>query len=197
MIQTGNDNINTKIYWDHIYTTPAKNLLYWTDSRRYSKAVEYVKDGDKFIDLGCGVGIPGRMVEHSKKNCEVWGVDISEEIIENNKENNPGTTYHQGYVGNIDFLPKNYFDVVFCGEVIEHLDDPTAAFKDAYRILKKGGKFVVTTPEEDHITSPEHYWYFTRDDVKKFFKDVGFKKLEFVDLGDLEYLLVIFGIGIK
>jgi ubiquinone/menaquinone biosynthesis C-methylase UbiE len=197
MIKTGNENINTKVYWDHVYTTPAKELSYWADNRRFPKAIEYVKDGDRFIDLGCGVAVPGRAIQKLKKGCEIWGVDIAEEVIEANKRNDPKSTYYQGYIGSLDFLPENYFDVVFCGEVIEHLEDPAVAFQDAYRILKKGGKFIVTTPESDHITSPEHYWYFTHEDVEKLYKETGFKHIEFVDLDDLEYLLVIFGIGIK
>lgn len=194
---TGKLQINTKVYWNYIYTTPAKEKEYWTDTARFPTAVSYVKDGDKFIDLGCGVGIPGRMIKEQKKGCEIWGVDISSEVIENNKKADPDIKYSQGYIGRLEHLPKNYFDVCFSGETIEHLDFPQDLFKDAHRILKPGGRLIITTPIEDHIDSPEHVWMFTRNDIRKLFTDAGFKNVEFIDLPDTEYLIVFFATGIK
>ncbi|HEX2907546.1 MAG TPA: methyltransferase domain-containing protein [Phototrophicaceae bacterium] len=43
-------------------------------------------------------------------------------------------------------LPDNSVDVVICSEVIEHLDDPHALLKEAYRILKPGGYLTLSTP---------------------------------------------------
>jgi len=197
MIRTGNDQINTRTYWNYIYTTPAKELSYWTPARRFDEVVEYVKDGDKFIDLGCGVGIPGRTIKKERRGCEVWGVDISDEIIELNTKNDPFSHYYEGHIGALDFLPKKYFDVVFAGEVVEHMQRPEDLFTDAYRILKKGGRLIVTTPQNDRVTSPEHVWYFTEDDVKKFYHDAGFKNMKFVKLDDLDHLMVIFGVATK
>jgi len=39
----------------------------------------------------------------------------------------------------------NYFDAVFCGHLIEHLYDPDHMLDEVYRILRRGGLFVVTT----------------------------------------------------
>ncbi len=198
MRPTGNEQLNTRIYWDHVYTTPAKYKDYWRKTYRFYALLEFVKDGDKVIDLGCGVGLPCYLVRDKKKNCETWGVDISDEIIRMNKQTDPQTKWFQGYIGGLDFLPENYFDVVFCGEVIEHLDDPSFLFKDAYRILKKGGKLIITTPIESHVISHEHVWLFEKIDIIKLFHDSGFKrKVYLVDLPDMEHALVYFAIGTK
>ena len=98
--------------------------------------MKHLKKGDKLLDLGCGVGLAGRYAM-DQKGCEAWGVDISDEIIEANKKDCPEGKWFQGYIGDTKFLPKNYFDVVFCGETIEHLDDPKVLFKEAYKYLKK------------------------------------------------------------
>jgi ubiquinone/menaquinone biosynthesis C-methylase UbiE len=143
------------------------------------------------------VSIPGRLIRKEKQGCEIWGTDISNEIIEKNKKDKDGTKYFQGTIGYQDFLPSDYFDVVFSGEVIEHMDDPNLLFKEAYRILKKGGKLLITTPLVTSVDSPEHVWYFTKDDVKKLYLDNGFKNVTFKDLPDMEYLMVIFSIGVK
>lgn len=197
MKATGNPQINTRVYWNYIYTTPAKRKEYWVHTNRFPLAVSFVKDNDRFIDLGCGVGLPGRMVKEKHKGCEVWGVDISSEIIEQNKIDDPGTKYFQGYIGALDFLPLEYFDVVFAGEVIEHLDNPMDLFRDAYKILRKGGKLIITTPIKDGVDSPEHVWYFEKDDIEKFYRDAGFNQPEFKGLPNLEYKVVFFAIGEK
>lgn len=159
--------------------------------------VTEVKDGDKFIDIGCGVGIPGRLIKENHKGCELWGVDISDEIIEKNKRENTDIKYFQGYAGYNDFLPSNYFDVVFSGELMEHLDDPNVLFIEAHRILKPGGKLVISTPHENAVTSPEHVWEFTEEDVEKFFTDNKFKNIEYRKLPNMEHLVIIFAVGIK
>jgi len=197
MRATNNEQINTKVYWNYIYTTPAKYKDYWGRTHRFFTLMDYIKDGDKFIDLGCGVGVPGQMVNEKKKGCEIWGVDISDEVIKNSKKDAPYGKWFQGYVGGLDFLPKDYFDVCFSGEVIEHLDEPKDLFRDAFRILKKDGKLVITTPNEDLIHSQEHVWLFTKEDVENLFTSAGFKKVEFVSLPDIEYKMVIFAVGTK
>jgi ubiquinone/menaquinone biosynthesis C-methylase UbiE len=197
MKATNNEQINTKLYWNYIYNTPAKFKEYWQRNHRFFTLMDYIKDGDKFIDLGCGVGCPAQIVNEQKKGCEIWGVDISSDVIKANKKDAPYAKWHQGYIGGLDFLPNNYFDVCFAGELIEHLDNPMDAFMDAHRILKKGGKFVITTPHEDKILSSEHVWFFDQADIKALFKDTGFKKIEFVKLPDTEHILVIFAVGTK
>lgn len=197
MQQTGNLQTNTKTYWNYIYTTPARAKEYWGRTMRFFYAVNHVKEGDKFIDLGCGVGIPGRMIKEKKKNCEIWGVDISDEVIKSNKKDDPDIKYFQGYIGSLGFLPINHFDIVFCGETIEHLDTPSDLFGEAYSILKIGGKLIITTPIKDHIHSPEHIWEFNKEDIENLYKDAGFRKVEFEKLSDLEYTMVFFAVGIK
>ena len=193
----GNEQINSKIYWNYIYTTPARAKEYWERTYRFFTLLEFVKDGERFIDLGCGVGVPAQLIREKRKDCEIWGVDISDEVINNNKKSDPKSKWFQGYVGGLDFLPLNYFDIVFAGEVIEHLDTPSFLFSDAYKILKEGGKLIITTPIENHISSPEHIWEFTKEDIIKFYKDAGFKNVQFRDLPDLEHLVVFFAIGEK
>lgn len=195
MKKTGNPQINTKVYWNHIYTSEAKTQDYWADTHRFSQALKHVKDGDKFIDMGCGVGVLGRRVKEKRKGCEVWGVDISDLIIEANIKDDPDIWYFQGEVGYCDFLPDNYFDVIFAGEIIEHMNEPAEAFQEARRILKKNGKLIVTTPIDNHVDSPEHVWYFNQDDVEDLFMSNGFKKVKFEKLGDMEHLVVFFAVG--
>ena len=197
MKRTGEPQRNTRIYWNYIYNTIGKDDEYWRKTSRFWFALEFVKDKDKFLDIGCGVGVLCDLVKKERKGCEIWGTDISDDAIKNNKKEKKGINFLHGYAGYQDKLPDNYFDVVFAGEIIEHMDDPSLLFKEAHRILKKKGKLIITTPIEDHVTSQEHVWYFDKDDMEKLYFDAGFKKIKFVKMPDMEHLLVFFVVGIK
>lgn len=209
MKATGNNNINTEDYWNTVYGTLEKRKGYasqGTDSNcvlegkrtlRFDRALQEVKANDKFIDIGCGVGVMTNLVKSTYPDCEVWGTDISKKVIEDNISENPSIKYLHGVVGEQNFLPKKYFDVVFSGEVLEHLDNPVALLKEAYSILKDDGKCIITTPLQDSIQSPEHTWFFTQQDVEDLFLRAKFKKIQFVYLSNQEHLMVIFAIGEK
>lgn len=203
MKPTGNPNLNSRTYWNTIYSDDQKRQAYvenetiGNESMRFHVALEEVKDGDTFLDIGCGVGYLTNMVFIHRPKSEVWGVDISDTVIRDNSIKNPKITYKQGYVGDLKDIPANYFDFVFSGEVLEHIDEPKNLFKDAYNALKPGGKFLITTPNDNHIESDEHVWYFTHEDVENLFIECGFKHVRFIYLPHLEHMLVIMAIGIK
>lgn len=202
-------NLNTKGYWDEVYKTPEKRRGYaaqGTDSTcsdvgkqtyRFSRTLEEIKEGDRFLDIGCGVGVLTSLVKNTYPSCEVWGTDISQQAIEDNIREHPGIHYFAQLVGSQDKLNDEYFDVVFSGEVLEHLDNPADLIKDGYRVLKTGGKLIITTPLNDTITSPEHTWFFNQQDVEELFLNNGFNDITFVYLPEQEHLMVIYAIGVK
>lgn len=212
MNKTGNPNINTKEYWNMIYSDPVKKSNYMAQdtsetiseanykikpTMRFETALGQVNDGDKVLDIGCGVGKFCELVYSRKENVEVWGCDISDIAMYDNTVRFPQINYRHAIVGNLEGIPDDYFDVVFTGELLEHLDDPNDLIKDAHKKLKQGGKLILTTPLEDRINSPEHTYMFTHDDVKELFVKNGFTKTRFVYLPNNEHLLVIFCIGYK
>lgn len=197
MKATNNPQINVRTYWDGIYSDPSKRDQYWDRSWRFYKTLEFVKDGDKFLDIGCGIATCVNAVKEKYPNCEVWGTDIAKDTMKVNAEMYPNIKFIGNEVGYLKDVPDNYFDFVFAGEILEHLDDPNLLIKDAFSKLKTGGTFVCTTPLDDHVRSPEHTWYFSKEDVTKLFKDNGFETPEFVDLPNMESAYVIYAKGIK
>lgn len=199
-------NINTSTYWNSVYGNEEKREGYaatgtdratdgFQKTNRFTKALEYIKPKDRFLDIGCGVGVMTKLAKDTYPDCEVWGVDISDRAMKDNKAERPDINYQAHEIGNKLNLPK--FDVIFCGETIEHLDDPKILFHEAYDLLTDKGKLIITTPREDRINSPEHTWFFQQSDVEQLFIGSGFKEVKFEYLPDREHIFIIYAIGQK
>lgn len=196
MKKTGNPNINTKTYWNTRYIDREAYALE-TGTQRFLKAMEHIKEGDRVLDIGCGIGTFTNLVKEAMPDCEVWGVDISSKAIEQNIKEHTGITYRQHTIGQKPPFPKNYFDFIFSGEVLEHIDHPEDLFNEAHKALKPGGIFMISTPNGDSIKTDEHVWEFNQDDIEDMYYSTGFNNIDFIYLPNLEHLLVIMAMGIK
>jgi ubiquinone/menaquinone biosynthesis C-methylase UbiE len=96
----------------------------------------------KILDVGCG---DGGFVVRFKKFCEVWGLDISRIAVK--KALNAGVN---AYVVDVSSqrlpFPDRFFDIVYMGDVIEHLVNPDFAVEEVARIIKTDGYMVLSTP---------------------------------------------------
>jgi len=200
-------NLNSAEYWNTVYAGTENREAYRQNEKgvstedtthRFLQTLSLIKDGDRVLDIGCGIGSLTSRIKERYPNAEVWGVDISDQAIEENKNEHPGITYLVGNVeeGLVD-TGVEYYDVVFSGETLEHLDTPARLFQAAFRALKPGGTLIVTTPREDHITTPEHTWFYSKDDIRTLFTENGFSAPRFVDLPDNEGYYVFFAVGEK
>jgi len=72
-------------------------------------------------------------------------------------------------------FPKDYFDYVFCCNVIDHTPNPDKMISEIKRVLKKGCKLYFQVNFDDYL-SPCHYDLWDEDMVKKYLK--GFKLLD-------------------
>ena len=56
-------------------------------------------------------------------------------------------------------MPDNSLDAILCTEVIEHVVDPMAVLNEFHRLLKPGGKLLLTAPFLSHLhMEPYHYY---------------------------------------
>jgi SAM-dependent methyltransferase len=72
-------------------------------------------------------------------------------------------------------LPDDYADVIVCSEVFEHIPDPLAGLREITRLLKPGGRLIVTAPlASGHHQQPCHFYGgYTRFWYEKFFPEHG------------------------
>ena len=119
--------------------------------QRSSKTLE----GFKILDIGCG---PGRHTcsAYQLKNVTAVGVDLNfNELVEakNRLEFHDRLGEHGGgcwglSVADITCLPfeDNFFDLVICSEVMEHIPDEQAAAREITRVAKPGTNIVLSVP---------------------------------------------------
>lgn len=83
---------------------------------------------------------------------------------------------------NEKIIQSNYFDLIFCNEVLEHTLNPFGAINEIHRILKKGGLLFLTTPFNFRIHGPlPDCWRFTEHGLREMMK-----KFEILELNSLE-----------
>lgn len=111
-----------------------------TDWDRLLKRILWSQLGDikgkKILDFGSGEGITAN---HFAKDNEVVAVEPWEEMLQNRWQDY-GYVQIQGDNSAIAEMEDNSFDMVFCHNVLEYIDDKAQVIKELCRVLKPGGK---------------------------------------------------------
>lgn len=123
-------------------TLEARNLI-----SRQRFALEMVEAtvprASKVLDVGCGTGeMAGKLM---RRGYEVWGLDLAESMIRYARDRCASDRFEVGDIEHIPFA-DNTFDAVVCLGVIEYLDTDEQALREIRRVLKPGGRAVVSTP---------------------------------------------------
>ena len=106
--------------------------------------IRYAPSGSRILDLGCGNGISSRLLNQA--DFDVVGTDISALFLEEAQEwENPKLRYQVCDVLELPF-ENNSFDVICSNELIEHLPDVETALTEMIRVVRKGGKVVLSGP---------------------------------------------------
>ncbi len=98
----------------------------------------------KVIELGCGAA--ENSITLAKKGAICTGVDLSVEQLNlaknSTKENNVSVDLIEGDLENLVKINDNTFDIALSIFALDWMQDLNAAFREAYRVLKKNGIFV-------------------------------------------------------
>ena len=113
-----------------------------------------VEPGMTVLDVGCGRGAISPYSWQQHANVKLWGIDPDPTAAENPQlESFTLLTSDPNWQ-----IPSGTVDLAICRYVLEHVEDPTAFFRNLSRVLKPGGKFVFLTPNRWHPAMIASHW---------------------------------------
>lgn len=125
-----------------------------------------LESGSRVLDVGCGdAWYSARM---ASRGLEVTGVDVSERAIAFARLIVPDARFEVGSATSLPF-PDASFDAITCIQVLEHLteDEVAAAVNEFARVLRPGGKLVVSVPSARRPLSRAHLRHYTEDSLRE------------------------------
>lgn len=96
-----------------------------------------------------------------------------------------GATYTADLCERNDHVPAERFDCVFCTEVLEHTLQPFDAVAELYRLLRPGGRLIISAPFNFRIHGPlPDCWRFTEHGLRALLRNFTDLDLHGIDTPD-------------
>jgi ubiquinone/menaquinone biosynthesis C-methylase UbiE len=105
-----------------------------------------VGKASKVLEIGCGTGNYIVALE-TLAGSMCWGIDPSEQMLSRAREQSTTINFQLGKAERLD-SPPDFFDLAFSVDVIHHVSNRLAYFREAYRVLRTGGKNCTVTDSE-------------------------------------------------
>ncbi len=126
---------------------PLRRWFHRTRHLKVRHLVEkYGNSSTVVVDIGCG-----NVVWNWNNTFNVIGVDINAEALQYNLDQGRLIQAVHASVENIT-LESQIAGLIVCSEVIEHVPNFWDVMKEAYRLLKPGGYFIVTVPYDTALS---------------------------------------------
>ncbi len=161
-----------RYYQDFPLSNPANMVVRTAGRQIQAYAGEYLRG--RLLDIGCG----------KKKKRFLIGDCVEEYVGLDHKDTLHGLT-------SVDILgtayeipvPNESFDSILCTAVLEHLEGPSRALREAWRVLKPGGYALYTAPLFWHLhEEPRDFFRYTRYGLEHLFREAAFEVVEIVPL---------------
>lgn len=152
------------------------------------------------LDIGCGNGLETLVL--GRKCKKIYGIDISKTYLAIAKirahymKRKINSEFRLVKLENAGFK-DDYFDKIFSICVLEHIRNYEVVLKEAYRVLKKGGQFILSVDSFENFEDKKllnihkkRYNvenYFTKKDLEPILKNIGFKKVYIYPIFKSEY----------
>lgn len=160
-----------------------KNLVHRIINKIYYKINIPYHNGGKILDIGCGDG--KGLLKLKEEGWETFGVEISPLAAEHAR-NKLSLNIFNGIVEDAQYEDE-FFDVIILNHVLEHLSYPNTTLTEINRILKHGGRLVISVPNVNSFEAryfkkywsawelPRHLYHFTPSTIKSLLDKTGFE----------------------
>ena len=155
------DDLESSHFW---YRARKLQLARWFSSQESHLHV---------LDLGSATG--GNTLHISSLGHEVTSVEYSQIGVQIQK--NKGIPVIQADARELPF-PESIFDVVVCLDVLEHIVEDKIVASEIFRVLKPGGKFLISVPEDpklwsDHDVTANHVRRYSKKALAEVIESSG------------------------
>jgi ubiquinone/menaquinone biosynthesis C-methylase UbiE len=122
--------------------------------------------GKRVLDVGCGKGRFARIFQEQEPEAEIWGLDISEEML---RFVPAGIHTRAGSMTELPFA-DDFFDAAYATESLEHAVEIEKAVAEMCRVVKPGGRIAVIDKNAEkwgELKTPEWERWFTRKQLER------------------------------
>lgn len=143
-------NLHENVSPDHYDKGIKRNILqkFW-HLRRFKEIIKVAKPvNGKLADIGCHSGLFTKEIVKHVKPKEVYGIDISTQSIVKAKQRIKSGKFQVADAHKLPFK-NNYFDALFCLEMLEHIDFPRKVIHEISRVLKNDGYAIILIPTDN------------------------------------------------
>jgi 2-polyprenyl-3-methyl-5-hydroxy-6-metoxy-1,4-benzoquinol methylase len=168
--------------------------------RRLAFLMESVAPGRRVLDVGCGEG--AFTAELARAGAEVVGLDVAEEPLRRARARHPELDLRVLESESSWELADASFELVWAGEVIEHVADTAGWVSELRRVLRSGGVLALSTPAvgrgallraalsrrtfaERFDPRSDHLRFYSAATLRRLLEDFGFEQIEITRVGAL------------
>ncbi len=126
--------------------------------------------GGNVLELGCGAG---RGMQAITQACESYtGIDKNEQLLGELQNAYPNFRFLHQSMPPLSGIESNSFDYVITFQVIEHIEEDGKFLEEIKRVLKPGGKAIITTPNlgKSLTRNPWHVREYTHKQLEGLLK---------------------------
>jgi len=138
---------------------------------RYEFAAKYIKD-KKILDVAGGLGYGADLMMKKGFPKNVTAVELDAVAVDYAKAHyeSENVKIVEGSILNLPF-EDNTFDVVTSFETIEHVHDEAGQIREVKRVLKSGGLYILSTPNDwDNSNNPHHVRDYDYETITRLIK---------------------------